>query len=213
MIDLDFDSVLYIFSGLFITLKYTFSGVFIGIIFGTIFAILQYNKKLNWIIKPYITVIRGTPLLLQLSFAYFVLPRIFGTQFSIYQAGFLAFGINSTAYVAEIMRSGIQSVDKGQFLAAKALHIPSYLIWKDIILPQALRKIFPALINEFITIMKDTSIISILGEADIMRRFQTVSAEEFTYFEPLMIAGLCYLIPIFILEKCANFYEKRISYD
>ena len=132
---------------------------------------------------------------------------------SIFIAGCIAFGLNSSAYICEIIKAGLNSVDKGQFAAAKALQIPSIFMYKDIILPQAFKTIFPALMNEAISLLKETALISTLGEQDIMRRAQLVSAEHYTYLLPLFTAALCYYVLTFMIEHVGKKIEKGWAYD
>jgi polar amino acid transport system permease protein len=140
---------------------------------------------------------------------YFVIPSLIGMPISIFLAGSIAFILNSSAYIAEIIRSGFNSIDKGQFEACKALHVPTLLMYKDIIFPQVMRNILPALINEAITLLKETALISTLGEQDIMRRAQLVSAEHYNYLQPLITAAICYYLLTFCLELIAKKVEKR----
>lgn len=203
----------YILQGAVITLQYTLLSCTIGAILGTLLALLKFHDKGTWIINGYISVIRGTPLLVQLMLVYFVLPSLLDITLSIFAAGVIAFSINASAYIAEIIRAGLNSVDKGQFEVSHALNIPPLLMWKDIILPQAFKSILPALINELITLLKETALISTLGELDIMRRAQLISAEQYTYLQPLLSAALCYYVLTFALSCMAKQLEKRWSYD
>jgi polar amino acid transport system permease protein len=201
----------------------------VGISFGTLLAIVRYKSPLHsesflqptkfnqlcrihsrfrFLIDKLVDVIRGTPLILQLSLVYFSLP-VLGIRLSVLSAGIIAFGINSSAYVAEILRAGIESLPKGQFEAAETLGIPKYYTWKDIILPQVVRNVFPALVNEIIAILKETSIISVIGGADIMRHSQIVAAEKFEYFTPLCIAGLYYYALVSVIAFVGRKIEKK----
>lgn len=201
----------FIASGAFLSLALLFCGITIGLIMGTFFSILKYAKICNFAICQFISLIRGTPLMLQLSFSYFVLPVAFNINLDIFTAGIISFGLNSSAYICEILRSGIESIPKAQFEAAKTLQIPNFYMWKDIILPQVFRNIFPAFVNEVIALLKETPLISILGGMDIMRRSQVISAEQFSYFMPLCMAGLCYYFLVITIEFFGNIIEKRIA--
>jgi polar amino acid transport system permease protein len=152
---------------------------------------------------------RGTPVILQLSFVYFALPALIGLKISVLLAGFLTFGLNSAAYIAEIFRAGIQSLPKGQFEAAKTLEIPTFYLWKDIILPQVIKAILPALINESIALLKETALIATIGGLDIMRRSELIAAEQFTYFIPLCIAGLYYYLMVLVLSQLGKIIENK----
>jgi polar amino acid transport system permease protein len=171
---------LFIAGGLRLTLILTFFSLLVGLIGGIAFSTLRYQYWLRFAIDGIVSVLRGTPMILQLNFFYFVVPG-----FDILTAGICTLGLNSSAYVAEILRGGVESLPKGQFEASKTLRIPTWLMWKDIILPQVFRNELPTLVNEYITILKETSLISTLGGMDLMRQAQTLAAEKFDYFGPL----------------------------
>ncbi len=200
--------VLFIGQGLVLTLKLLIGGLSIGLTLGIILSILQYNKIANCIIAKYVSLLRGTPLILQLSLIYFTAPTIIGIKLDVLTAGIIAFGVNSSAYIAEILRAGIESIPKGQFEAAKTLEIPQYAMWKDIILPQVIRNIFPSLINEVITLLKETALIGTISGMDIMRLSQILGAEHFTYFRPLCIAAAYYYLLVVIIEYLGKYIEK-----
>lgn len=203
------EQILFIAQGVLVTLKYTIGALIIGLSCGISLAILRLrHRSFAWVIDSLVSILRGTPLLLQLSFFYFALPSFLGIRLNIWHAGLMAFGLNSAAYVTEIFRAGIQSIPKGQFEAAYSLQIPTFLLWKDIIIPQVLRNIFPALTNEIISLLKETAIISILGELDLTRRAQVVAAAEFSYFLPICLAGFYYYFLVFIIERIANKIEN-----
>jgi polar amino acid transport system permease protein len=204
--------IYFICSGVLLTLALLFGGLLIGTGLGLCFAILRYKNIAPRFIKGFISIIRGTPLLLQLSFIYFALPQLAGIKLSILYAGMMTFGLNSSAYVAEILRAGIESVPHGQFEAAKVLQIPTFYMWRDIILPQVIKNIAPALINETITLLKETALISMIGGMDIMRRAQALAAEQFSYFTPLCIAAGCYYVLVLGLEYIGKMLEARLAY-
>lgn len=162
-------------------------------------------------IRCYVSIIRGTPLLLQLSLIYFLGPSL-GIHLDVVGAGILAFGLNSSAYVAEILRAGMESLPIGQFEAAKTLKIPPFYAWRDILLPQVVRRIFPAITGEVIALLKETALIATIGGADVMRRSQMIAAEKFTYFLPLCIAGLYYYGLVRLIECGARRWEKRMAH-
>ncbi len=213
-IDNNLGWIIYIIQGSVTTLKYSIISVVLGLLLGSIIAFLNYYSEglPRFFIRFYLSLIRGTPLLLQLIICYFLLPKLLGIKLSIFVASLLALSINSSAYIAEIIRSGINSIDSGQFEAAKALSIPKHLMMKDIILPQALRNILPALVNEVINMVKESAIIGIIGETDILRRAQLVAAEKYDYLAPLLVAAAIYYILVTILTFIAKFIEKRINY-
>lgn len=206
-------SLMFIAEGAIVTLEYSIISVFFGLIIGIILAIAKTSRFrfVRLFCSFYTSVFRGTPLLIQLTIIYFLTPSLFGIKLSVFVAGVIAFSLNSGAYVSEIIRAGIEGLDKGQFEAAKALGIPTYMAMRDIILPQAIRKILPSLINELVNLLKESAIISMLGEMDLMRRAQVVAAEKFDYFTPMITAALCYYILVFIFSTLASFIEKKMS--
>lgn len=204
-------SALYIIEGVLVTLQYTLVSVLLGTILGSILAVFRVSniRSLKIFAAIYISVFRGTPLLVQLSFIYFALPS-FGYNITIFESGIAAFSLNSAAYVSEIIRSGINSVDKGQFEASRALSISRYDTMRGVIMPQAFRNILPALVNEVVNLMKETAIISVIGGVDIMRRSQIVSEETYDYFTPLLTAACCYYILVLAFSTLAKIVENKI---
>lgn len=203
----------YISAGIIVTLKYALISVFFGLIIGIILSLCRLSsiKFLKFFAEAYLSVFRGTPLLLQLSVMYFALPALLNVKISAFAAGIIAFSMNSGAYVSENIRAGIESVDKGQFEAAKSLGMPYRTMMQYIILPQAIRNILPSLVNEAINLIKESSIISTIGEADIMRRANVIAAEQYSYLKPLLLAALCYYIVVTILSALAKILEKRLK--
>jgi polar amino acid transport system permease protein len=196
--------ILFVGRGVALTMQLLVCGILIGLTFGIFFSVLRYNKFCVTIINRFISILRGTPLILQLSFVYFSIPGLIGIKLNIVAAGILTFGLNSSAYIAEILRAGIESLPKGQFEAAKTLQIPNFYAWKDIILPQVIRNILPAMISEVVALLKETALISTIGGMDIMRAAQMLSAEQFTYFMPLCIAGAYYYGFVLCIEYIAR---------
>lgn len=213
---LDFEriwpSVPYIIEGVQVTLGYTSVSLLFGFVWGTVLALCKVGDiaPLRWLSAFYTSIFRGTPLLLQLSLIYFATPQMTGYNISIWEAGILTFTLNSGAYVSEIIRAGINSVDKGQKEAALSLGIPYRLIMKDIILPQAIRTILPSLVNESIDLVKESSLISVIGGADILRRANIVASEKYLYFEPLLVAGFLYYVLVMLLTMAAKLLEKKL---
>ncbi len=142
---------------------------------------------------------------------YFATPQLIGYQITALEAGLLAFSLNSTAYVSEIIRAGIEAVDKGQFEAAKALAIPYPQTMVSIIIPQAVRNILPALVNEGVNLLKESALVSVIGEMDLLRRANIVSSQTFLYFEPLMFVAIVYYILVSILSQFSKLLEKRLK--
>ncbi|MBC7825856.1 MAG: amino acid ABC transporter permease [Candidatus Parcubacteria bacterium] len=214
--NLDFARILpdipFILSGVPQTLLFTFSSVFFGLLLGTLLSLFKISgiKPLYWFAVAYTSVFRGTPLLLQLSLVYFATPQLTGYDISALQAGVLTFSLNSAAYMSETIRAGIQAVDKGQTEAALTLGVPYPQLMWDIVLPQALKNILPALVNETISLLKDSSLVSTIGVVEILRSAQIVGANKYIYFEPLIIAGLIYYILVMGLTYTASILEKRL---
>ena len=205
-------SVIFVGNGIFLTLELLFGGVFIGLLLGILFSILRFKGVFVAAINGFISIVRGTPLILQLSIIYFAAPALIGIKLSILVAGIIAFGLNSSAYIAEILRAGIESLPKGQFEAAQTLQIPDYYTWKDIILPQVLRNILPSLTSEIIALLKETALISTIGGMDLMRMSQIMAAEQFTYFSPLCIAGGYYYLMVLLIEYSGKKIERKMCY-
>ncbi|MCM3766455.1 MULTISPECIES: amino acid ABC transporter permease [Bacillaceae] len=205
-------SLPYILKGIMITLKIVILAGVLGFIFGIILSLFKISsiKALGWFADIYTSIFRGTPLVLQLMLIYYGSPQIFGYQIEPYAAAVLSFALNSAAYISEIIRAGILAVDKGQQEAAMALGVPYRKMMWDIILPQALKNILPALMNEFITLTKESAIVTTIGVMDIMRRSYQVGAEYYSYFEPLIIAGVIYYLMVITLTFLGKALERRM---
>lgn len=203
----------YIAGGIGITLQYTFLSAFGGLLVGTFLVFLRLSpfRAGKRFASFYASVFRGTPLLVQLSVIYYGIPSLLDYQMSAWAAGILAFSLNSGAYVSEVLRSGLRGLDKGQWEAAQALGIPYFWTLKDLLLPQAFRSLLPSLVNEVINLLKETALISLIGEEDIMRRSQMVYHEKYTYFEPLLMAAFCYYIVVLALSALGKKLEKAFS--
>lgn len=194
--------------GIPVTLQYAFSAVCFGFIIAVLLTVSRMSKYklLKFGANIYISVFRGTPLIIQLYVIYFSFQLS-----NVFYAGVLVFSLNSGAYVAEIIKSGINSVDKWQIEAALALNIPYFYIMKDIVLPQALRKIIPSLVNEVINLLKESSIISVLGGMDLMGRAKILSQATYDFFTPMISVALCYYILVLILSFLAQLLEKKLK--
>jgi polar amino acid transport system permease protein len=203
----------FIAGGIFVTLKYSLLAIIFGSLIGVILTAAKFSgrKPLIYLAEAYSSIFRGTPLLVQLSIIYFAPNGLLGLTPSPLAAGVAAFSLNSGAYVSEIIRSGINSVDSGQMEAAKALGLPYFAAMRDIILPQALRNVIPALVNEFINLIKESAIISVISVEDLMRRSKEVSLETANYFTPLLFAGLIYYVCILILAMLARKIENKLA--
>ena len=204
----------YLLEGVKTTLIFTCIAVTLGVLLGTVVAMLKMSKSriLRFLISVYIEVIRGTPILLQLYIFYFVLPELLPfLDLSSFMWVAIAMCINSSAYVSEIIRSGIQAVDKGQTEAARSLGLSKSQTMTKIVLPQAIRNILPALGNEFIMILKETSLASTFFLGDLMTSHKTVAGATYLQLESLFIVGTIYLCITFPLSKLVGWFEKRMS--
>lgn len=203
----------YFITGLKSTLGLSIISVLIGIVIGSLLALMKLSKHkpLKWIAAVYIEVVRGTPMITQLFIVYFGSYVLFGLDMNPFIAGIIAVSLNSGAYVAEIIRSGIQSIDKGQMEAGRSLGMTQSMTMKEIIMPQAVKNILPALCNEFITVIKETSIVSVIGVTDIMYNVNIVRGISFRPLEPLLIAAVIYFILTFGLSKAVNILEGKMK--
>ena len=200
--------------GIPMALVLTFCSVFFGTIISVLLVVMRYSKikVLSIFSKCYISVIRGLPILLQMSFVFFVLPSILKIEIPVFTAGIISLSFCSAAYLAEIIRSGINAIDNEQFEACKSLNMSKIQMIKDVIAPQVFINTLPAFINEISSIIKDTSLLSGYGAYEIMKRSSLVTADYYTYFTPLLVAGLSYYVLTFSLERLAKFFEKRKKY-
>ncbi|MDF2856146.1 MAG: arginine transporter permease [Neobacillus sp.] len=205
-------SMPFILEGIYVTLKIVLLAGIIGFILGIILSLFKISsiKILGWFADAYTSIFRGTPLVLQLMLIYYGSPQMTGFQIEPYTAAILAFALNSGAYISEIIRAGILAIDKGQQEAAMALGVPYWKMMWDIILPQALKNILPALMNEFISLTKESAIVTTIGVMDIMRRSYQVGAENYSFFEPLLIAGLIYYLMVVTLTFLGKALERRM---
>ncbi|WP_122641752.1 amino acid ABC transporter permease [Luxibacter massiliensis] len=205
----------YILDGLGVTLQVTFFAVIIGIVIGFLVAIVRstYDKTgrlkiLNVLCKIYLTVIRGTPVVVQLLIIYFV---IFGSSdISKVVVAIMAFGLNSGAYVAEIFRSGIMSVDNGQFEAGRSLGFNYVQTMIYIVMPQAFKNVLPALGNEFIVLLKETSVSGYIALQDLTKGGDIIRSRTYDAFMPLIAVALIYLVMVMIFTKLVNMLERRL---
>ena len=201
-------------SGLWETLKLAAITVFFGTIFGALIAIIKLSKNplLKFITAVYVEVLRGTPILVQLYIFRFFLPMAFPwLNLSKYACVVIALVFNSSAYVAEIIRSGIQAVDKGQSEAAKSLGMSNRHMMMKIILPQAVKNILPALGNEFVTMIKETSLASTFYIGELMYTRTLLMSTKFYAWQPLIIIAAIYFVVTFVLSKGIQYMEKRMS--
>ncbi len=206
----------YLTDGLKNTLIITFLAVLMGMVLGFIIAVIRAThdktgkmKILNFFAKIYLTVIRGTPVVVQLLIIYFV---IFGSvNISKILVAVLAFGLNSGAYVAEIVRSGIMSIDGGQFEAGSSLGLSYRQTMISIILPQAFKNVLPALANEFIVLLKETSVAGYIAIADLTKGGDIIRSQTYEPFLPLIAVALIYLVMVMFLTHLITKLERRLA--
>jgi polar amino acid transport system permease protein len=195
------------------TLILAFFAVLFGTILGLFLSLMKLSKikVLKAIAIAYIEFVRGTPLLIQIWIIYIGLPLIIGVDLPDMVTGIIALSLNSGAYVAEIIRAGIEAVDKGQMEAARSLGMNQGMAMREIIIPQAFKNILPALGNEFISIIKESSMVSVIGVAELMYNSGTVRAASFLGLEPLIVAAVIYFIITFILTRVMGALERRLK--
>ncbi|MBR5900636.1 MAG: amino acid ABC transporter permease [Clostridia bacterium] len=204
--------------GLSNTCKIAILGLIIGIILGAVIAIIRVMPKyklipriLDKISAVYVAFFRGTPILVQLIIVHYILKPIFGFSVSSIIEAIIVFGLNSGAYVSEIMRSGINSVDKGQMEAGRSLGLGYWTTMVKIVLPQAIKNIIPTLGNEFIALMKDTSVVNIIAVDDLYRAFNLMGGSKYWYIIPYLVLAICYIVLVLIIAGLVKIIEKVMS--
>lgn len=227
-INIDFTSVWpwlpTFFEGTLVTIFLSLSTVVLGSLIGLVTVLMKQSKLkvLNILANIYTNIIRGTPVLLQLFFWLYALPMV-GIRFSsvdflghVYGSrefitAVVALGINSGAYVSEVLRGGLEAVDKGQMEAGRALGLSKKETMFSIIIPQAIRTVLPGLGNEFVTMIKESSIVSVIGVFDVMYTSNVVKASTYSIFEPLIIVGFIYFVLTYSLSQLLKRLEKRLN--
>lgn len=206
----------FIIEGLINTLIIALFAVIIGFVIGILIALVRdnYDKNgklniLNKLCSWYVNIVRGTPVLLQLMIIYYVIFKSY--DISIIIVGILAFGLNSGAYVSEIIRSGINSIDKGQLEAGLALGLGYKKTMMYVIIPQAIKNILPALANEFITLIKETSAGAYIGIMELTKASDIIASRTYDYFFPLIIIAIIYFVLTFSLSKVVNKMEAKLK--
>ena len=196
------------------TLELTFLSLVFAAIIGLFIGLLNVSKSkaLNVIANVYIDCIRGVPLIVLAFFVYFGIPMAIGIRLDALTAGIISLSMNAGAYMAEIVRAGIQSVDKGQMEAARSLGLPYGKAMTKVVLPQAIKTMIPSIINQFIITLKDTSILSVIGFPELVKAGQIVIARNFETFKMWAIIAIMYLVVITVLSKVARALERKISY-
>lgn len=199
--------------GIKITILISLIGVALGSILGAFVALMKLSKIkiISWIASIYIEILRGTPMLVQVFIVFFGITAALGLDISALVCGTIALVINSSAYIAEIIRAGITAVDKGQMEAARSLGLNYRQTMKSVIMPQAIKNILPALGNEFVTLIKESSIVSTIGVGEIMFNAQVVQGISFDPFTPLLVAAALYFVLTFVLTLIMNMIEGRLN--
>ncbi|PYG87263.1 polar amino acid transport system permease protein [Ruminiclostridium sufflavum DSM 19573] len=207
----------YFINGTISTVVIAVLTVLLGVIIGTLLALMKISKgRIPRIIaSAYIEFIRGTPLLVQISLVYYSVsfPKFvfLGIEMNRFIPGVIAMAINSGAYVAEIIRAGIQAVDKGQMEASRSLGFNGLQSMRYIVLPQAVRNILPALGNEFVVVIKESSVLSVIGIVELMRSADIIKAAIYKPFEPLIVVAVIYFVLTFTLTRVLGFAERRMK--
>lgn len=203
----------YLMEGLQVTLYIFIIAIILGFIIGLIVALLRLApfKVLNWIAKIFVDAIRGTPFIVQLFFIYFGLNSLEYFSMSNTTAGIVTVAINAGAYFSEIIRAGIQSIDKGQTEAARSLGLNSTQNMRFIVLPQAFRRMLPTITNQAIISLKDTSLLSVIGVADLTQEGKIQASQTFDAFNIYLILGVIYFIVIYLLSMLASFTERKFE--
>lgn len=205
---------LYLLTALGKTMQLTLLSLVFASFIGLFFGLLNVSKKksMNIIANIYIDCVRGVPLIVLAFFVYFGIPLATGIRLSALVAGIIALSLNAGAYMAEIVRAGIQAVDKGQMEAARSLGLPYATAMRRVVLPQAIRTMIPSIINQFIITLKDTSILSVIGFPELVKAGQIVISRNFESFKMWVIIGAMYLVVITTLSKIARALERKVSY-
>ena len=209
--DLAVNSFPVLLVGALVTIKITAISVALGVVIGLVVGVARISqvKPLRLLAMAYIDFLRGTPLLVQIFLIYFALPVISGQRVDPFFAAITACSINSGAYVAEIFRSGIQSIDKGQMEAGRSLGMTWLQTMWHIILPQAVKRVIPQIGNEFIALLKDSSLVSVIGFEELTRRGQLIIAKTYGSFEIWMSVAVIYLVMTLTISRFVAYLERR----
>ena len=207
-----------VIQGLENTLMIAVAGLIIGIIIGTLIATVRVLPKyktlprvLNAICSFYVALFRGTPMVVQLLVFYYVLLPIMGVKIAGVQVSILVFGLNSGAYISEIMRSGIQSVDPGQMEAGRAVGLSFGTTMVKIVIPQAVKNILPTLGNEFISLIKETSVVSFVGATDLYVAFNYIGSNSYEFMVPYLVMALIYIVLVLIISLLIKLMERSLK--
>ena len=207
-----------VIQGLQNTLMIAVAGLIIGIVIGTLIATVRVLPKyktlprvLNAICSCYVALFRGTPMVVQLLVFYYVLLPIIGWKIAGVQVAMLVFGLNSGAYISEIMRSGIQSVDAGQMEAGRAVGLSFGTSMMKIVIPQAVKNILPTLGNEFISLVKETSVVSFVGATDLYVAFNYIGSNSYEFMVPYLVMALIYIILVLVITLLIKLMERSLK--
>lgn len=202
-----------LFKGALITVWISAIGILVGSFFGSIFGIIDCNQLRKPLLSPflrfYVALFRGTPLFVQLLIVYFALPDVLGIELSPITAGIITLGLNSTAYLAEIIRAGINAVDSGQWDACYILGYSKFDTFRYIIMPQAFKNVMPAITNEFATLIKESSILMVIGVPELVKNSRDIVAHNLKPMEIYLLCAVFYLIMTYSVAFCAKFFEGR----
>ncbi|BBH50801.1 glutamine ABC transporter permease protein [Parolsenella catena] len=198
--------------GLAVTLEVTGTALVLAFALGAVIAVLKVLpcRPLRLLLDFYTSIFRGIPLIVLLFIAYFATPQLTGFKISMFAASVLTLGLNGSATVSETLRGGIEGVDAGQYDASRALALPYTTMMARIIIPQALRSVAPALVNEVITVLKSSSLVATIGLMDMMRAAQSVQALTYRAFEPFIVVAVIYYVIVMCLTAVARVLEKRL---
>jgi arginine/lysine/histidine transport system permease protein len=207
-LDFIFQNSYYFIMGLKFTLILSVCGTVLGLMIGTILAMGKTSKMmpLRFLASAYIELVRGTPLLIQLFIVYYSIQQVEPLV-----AGIVALAVNSGAYVAEIIRAGIGSVEHGQYEAARSLGLSDRLAFWEIVFPQAIKNIIPALGNELVVLVKETSVISVIGVSELIRTSDIIISTKFRIFEPLVAITAIYFVLTFTISRLVGMFERRLK--
>lgn len=201
-----------------ITLGISLISVLLGSLLGSLLFFMKNSslsvgkfKPLKVIASVYIEIVRGTPMLLQILMVYSGSKLIFGIDISAFTSAVIAISLNSAAYVSEIVRAGIEAVDKGQMEAARSLGMPKGMAMRLIVIPQAIRNILPAIGNEFVAVIKESSMASVIGVGELMFSAKIVQGATYLSLEPLMVTAVFYFVLTFSLGRLMGYFERRMK--
>lgn len=207
-----------VIEGLQNTLMIAITGLIIGILIGTLIATVRVLPKykvlpriLNAVCTLYVELFRGTPMVVQLLIFYYVLFPIMGVKMDGVQVSMLVFGLNSGAYISEIMRSGIQSVDIGQMEGGRSVGLSFGTTMMKIVIPQAIKNILPTLGNEFIALIKETSVVSFVGAADLYKAFNVIGTNSYEFMVPYIVMALIYIVMVLIISFAIKLMERSLG--